>query len=370
MEKGAGDERRAVKHIHWNKCGTGAWDMIEDIDTMASYRPGRTWQDPLMAAGSVPDLRPSLMIFAGEPMRNRLSAMAEAVGLRLLGGAPVAEAEARLERTVDVDVVLLHWSAPAAALTPLAARLDMMAHMAGTQLIVVADMDSIDAAFAQMHKGPVQLLCDPGAVELAGAMSMAIAARAVPAALSDIGRESEASRLQRLSEEVGRLARRLDALTRDGARSARADAAAPWPGQADFLAMATTPHGGEDDAMAKGSAELSATQIRDLIRARRLRDQFMPADLFADPAWDMMLDLMAARLAGEQVSVSSLCIAAAVPPTTALRWIRQLTDRGMLERQADPTDGRRVFIALSDGAADAVARWHRASRRNLAAAAG
>ncbi|MDF0543016.1 hypothetical protein PX699_11735 [Sphingobium sp. H39-3-25] len=202
---------------------------------MASYRPGRTWQDPLVAAGSVPDLRPSLMIFAGEPMRSRLSAMADAVGLRLLGGAPVAEAEARLERTVDVDVVLLHWSAPAAALTPLAARLDMMAHMAGTQLIVVADMDSIDAAFAQMHKGPVQLLCDPGAVELAGAMSMAIAARAVPAALSDIGRESEASRLQRLSEEVGRLARRLDALTRDGARSARADAAAPWPGRADFI---------------------------------------------------------------------------------------------------------------------------------------
>src|SRR3546814_5360350 len=58
--------------------------------------------------------------------------------------------------------------------------------------------------------------------------------------------------------------------------------------------------------------------------------------------------LMAAHLSGQRVSVSSLCIAAAVPATTALRWIRALTDHGLFLRQADPSDGRRVFIALSD----------------------
>jgi DNA-binding MarR family transcriptional regulator len=63
--------------------------------------------------------------------------------------------------------------------------------------------------------------------------------------------------------------------------------------------------------------------------------------------------------------VSSLCIAAAVPPTTALRWIRQLTDRGILIRQADPVDGRRVFIALSDEAAEAISRWFTAIRPSL-----
>jgi len=36
----------------------------------------------------------------------------------------------------------------------------------------------------------------------------------------------------------------------------------------------------------------------------------------ADPAWDMLLDLTAARAESRAVSVSSLCIAAGVPTTT------------------------------------------------------
>lgn len=70
-------------------------------------------------------------------------------------------------------------------------------------------------------------------------------------------------------------------------------------------------------------------------------------------------------LDGAQVSVSSLCIASAVPPTTALRWIRTLTDKGFVHRQADPHDGRRVFIALTEETADALTRWFTASRRFL-----
>jgi DNA-binding MarR family transcriptional regulator len=70
----------------------------------------------------------------------------------------------------------------------------------------------------------------------------------------------------------------------------------------------------------------------------------------------MLLDLMAARLERIQVSVSSLCIAACVPPTTALRWIKMMTDQGLFERVADPVDGRRIFIRLSDSAAQAMTR--------------
>ena len=92
----------------------------------------------------------------------------------------------------------------------------------------------------------------------------------------------------------------------------------------------------------------SAAKVRDLIKLRRLRDHHFPADLFADPAWDILLDLYAAKLEGKQVSVSSLCIAAAVPPTTALRWITTMTEHGALLRQQDPHDARRVFIGLSD----------------------
>jgi len=45
-----------------------------------------------------------------------------------------------------------------------------------------------------------------------------------------------------------------------------------------------------------------------------------------------------------------------VPPTTALRWIGQLTEAGLLQRVEDDTDRRGAFITLTDRAADAMAR--------------
>ncbi|MEA3033294.1 MAG: hypothetical protein QOH86_1310, partial [Sphingomonadales bacterium] len=129
----------------------------------------------------------------------------------------------------------------------------------------------------------------------------------------------------------------------------------------------------EDEAAASAMAgleshdgdpqRLEAGQIRAMIRARRMRDHFFKRDLFADPAWDMLLDLMAARLEKQQVAVSSLCIAAAVPPTTALRWIKALCDQGLFVRVADPEDGRRVFIELSEQAAAALESYLKAVQR-------
>ena len=58
-----------------------------------------------------------------------------------------------------------------------------------------------------------------------------------------------------------------------------------------------------------------------------------------------------------RVSVTSLCIASGVPPTTALRWIGQMTEAGLLERVEDESDRRRAFIGLTDAAADAMARY-------------
>jgi DNA-binding MarR family transcriptional regulator len=108
--------------------------------------------------------------------------------------------------------------------------------------------------------------------------------------------------------------------------------------------------------------------IRAMLRARRLRDEHFPGDLFADPAWDILLDLMAARLERKQVTVSSLCLAAAVPPTTALRWIGVLAERGLLVRVADSADRRRAFVELSDAGARALGGWLRQARRLAAEA--
>ena len=97
--------------------------------------------------------------------------------------------------------------------------------------------------------------------------------------------------------------------------------------------------------------------IRRILRQRQQRARFFDGDLFADPAWDMLLDLTAARGEDKRVSVTSLCIAAGVPPTTALRWIGQMRHAGLFERIEDKSDRRRAFIGLTEKAADGMARF-------------
>jgi DNA-binding MarR family transcriptional regulator len=77
----------------------------------------------------------------------------------------------------------------------------------------------------------------------------------------------------------------------------------------------------------------------------------------------MLLDLMAARVERQRVAVSSLCIAAAVPPTTALRWIKTLCDQGLFVRVADPEDGRRVFIELAPETAAMMEAYLKSAQR-------
>lgn len=159
----------------------------------------------------------------------------------------------------------------------------------------------------------------------------------------EVGKAQATVRLQQLSEEVGRIANVLAALSEHEAAAA---------------AVAAVGGAAESD-----TEPLDAGFIRSIIRARRLRDSFFRSELFADPAWDMLLDLMAARVERQRVAVSSLCIAAAVPPTTALRWIKGLCDQGLFVRIADPEDGRRVFIELSGDAAARMEAYLRSAQR-------
>jgi DNA-binding MarR family transcriptional regulator len=100
-----------------------------------------------------------------------------------------------------------------------------------------------------------------------------------------------------------------------------------------------------------GDEGLTAPYVRRLIRDRRRRAAIFAGLRLSNPAWDMMLDLLAARLEGRAISVSSLCIASGVPATTALRWIGMLVAKGTVERSADPSDGRRILVRLADEAA-------------------
>lgn len=87
---------------------------------------------------------------------------------------------------------------------------------------------------------------------------------------------------------------------------------------------------------------------RHLYKERRSRDELLGSDLFGDPMWDLMLELYASAGEGEKVSVSSACAASGAPASSAIRYIKAMTKRGLLVRDDCPTDARRVYVRLSN----------------------
>lgn len=98
---------------------------------------------------------------------------------------------------------------------------------------------------------------------------------------------------------------------------------------------------------------------------RTLRSEYFKASLFAEPAWDMLLDLFVAKANGHRISVSSACIASKVASTTALRWLAILEEQGLVDRTDDFQDRRRTWVELSDQGYKAMADYlrHKHGRR-------
>jgi FixJ family two-component response regulator len=86
--------------------------------------------------------------------------------------------------------------------------------------------------------------------------------------------------------------------------------------------------------------------IRRLLREESKRRQIGNGELFGDPCWSMLLDLMIAKLEGRKVAVSSACIASGAPTTTAMRLINRLVGESILVRSPDEKDGRRDFLTI------------------------
>ncbi|MCL9982813.1 MAG: MarR family winged helix-turn-helix transcriptional regulator [Erythrobacter sp.] len=80
-------------------------------------------------------------------------------------------------------------------------------------------------------------------------------------------------------------------------------------------------------------------------------------ELFGEPAWDILLDLYIAQAEGKPVSVSSACIGSAAPPTTGLRWLGVLADEGLVVRENDADDNRRVLVRLTRTGITAMERF-------------
>ena len=106
---------------------------------------------------------------------------------------------------------------------------------------------------------------------------------------------------------------------------------------------------GPKAALAAG-VPVSYRLLKEVIEARRVRDRHFDGSLFGEPAWDILLELYASELAQMPLTVTQLCIGAAVPSSTALRWISNLENSELLTRSPDPMDGRRMFVSMTDKA--------------------
>jgi hypothetical protein len=280
--------------------------------------------------------------------KSQLTALANELGCHLIDGDWTLQASQNGDVEPSIDLLVVDLTSisdrPWEELIHIASYLNR----SSAEALVWTDLEQLDTAFAALPIEQCHFLVDATDAEMLLIMSGVIR-RGRMEQLHDKSRDSEVGALHRISDELAGFARALAKIAEldepiPPAMNDRPVSFRPAP-MAALQPLIGMPAVSETK---RSDLPVTARYLRDVIKTRRMREHYFDASLFADPAWDILLDLLAARLEDKQVSVSSLCIAAAVPSTTALRWLTGMTDNGILERRHDPNDARRVFIALSD----------------------
>ena len=283
------------------------------------------------------DPPPVLIAGDSDAALDRAARTIIAAGLRIADRVRIEAAPERIDRQVAASALWVELEADRGA--PMDRLLDQVNRDSGDgryAAIVAAPADLIDAIEARLVDGNVELIVDGDDAARSAALAVALSETGQTARLSDVASDRNAARLRQLSDEVGRIASTLARLSTGPTSAARPTELPPAAGDLP---------------------DVSADTVRTVIRARRMRSRYFDEDMFADPAWDMLLDLLQAEIAQLRVPVSSLCIAASVPATTALRWLKTMTSQGIFVRRADPRDGRRVFVELAPAASQAMRRY-------------
>jgi len=283
--------------------------------------------------GEYAGLPPILITATSDKAMARAVATAESSGHRMVA-VSMGEAARRIEIQPQASAIWIELDKdPGSELDDL---LDQVQEEADHwPAIIASPLALVDRLIHCALDSAIELLVEPSDSDRAAALALAMVRRSARPHLHDISKEPSAARLRQLSDEVSRIAATLARLS-VGPTGTAVEKPQPAAGEVPDVSLDT---------------------VRQVIRARRLRGRFFDEELFADPAWDMLLDLLQAEISQHRVPVSSLCIAAAVPPTTALRWIKTMTDVGLFQRRADPHDGRRIFVELSRGASEAMRHY-------------
>lgn len=283
------------------------------------------------------DQAPVLIAASSDAAMARARRTIEASGLRVAAQLPIEAARERIELQARTAAVWVEIDEDRGLpMDELLSGISSDVADGRYAAVVAAPAALLDPLSAAIGDKSIELIVDANDAERAAALAIATASAGMPLRVSDVAADKNADRLRQLSEEVSRIASTL-------ARLSTGPASTP-------KSVIEPVHGGD-------LPHLSADTVRAVIRARRLRSRYFSEGLFADPAWDMLLDLLQAEISHLRVPVSSLCIAAAVPATTALRWLKTLVSQGLFVRRADPHDGRRVFVELAPETSQALRRY-------------
>lgn len=93
---------------------------------------------------------------------------------------------------------------------------------------------------------------------------------------------------------------------------------------------------------------------------RRMRREFLPEEIFHDPAWNILLALFASGAERTPMTVKDVVLQSDAPATTSQRWIDQLHDLNLIDRSTDKEDRRRVKVSLSQSGSNAMKSYFRA----------
>jgi DNA-binding response OmpR family regulator len=92
-------------------------------------------------------------------------------------------------------------------------------------------------------------------------------------------------------------------------------------------------------------ADLQVLQwLRDLDEQR---SKALDGIVKTDATWNMLAELLRARITKRRISVTSLCLASRGPVTSALRRVEQLLQDGLITYALDPKDRRRKYVELT-----------------------
>jgi DNA-binding MarR family transcriptional regulator len=94
------------------------------------------------------------------------------------------------------------------------------------------------------------------------------------------------------------------------------------------------------------SPEALLERAQSMLRVRRAREQLFCRSMFGEPAFDLLLCLYA-RSGKQETSLTSLARTAGIPNSSAMRWIRYLADKRLVELTNSSLDRRAICVQLT-----------------------